>query len=82
MILWAILLLVAVWLCAYAGLRQSAFYLFYAVAVIIVPGLLAGVMHLWGTNAAGLSTGAVFLCGAGVAALAYPINHWRLTLER
>ena len=82
MILWAILLLVAVWLCAWAGLKRAAFYLFYAIAVIVVPGMLAGGMHVLGINAAGLSTGAVFLCGAAVAALAYPVNHWRLRLER
>lgn len=82
MILWAVLLLVAVWLCAYAGLKRSAFYRFYAVAVIVVPAMLAAGVHGLGMAGAVASPVAVFVSGLFVAGLAYPISHWRLKLER
>ena len=78
MILWAILLMLAVWLCAYAAVRRDAYWPFYAIAVLPVPVVLGWAMQ-WVLHPGGSVTPTLLIVlGVGVAAVAYPINHLRL----
>jgi len=80
---------IASWGCAYAAVHRfpgrGAYWGLYAVAVAIVPLVFAGVfagiyMQVDPVRAPGLAR-LVGVIGAAISALAYPVNHLRLSRD-
>ncbi|MEI4195780.1 hypothetical protein [Roseovarius sp. E0-M6] len=76
-----VVLLVTVWLCAYGAVRTGRFYVFYTIALLPIP-VAIGLSYSLFTAETGLSPLTLILSAMAVAAVFYPVNVWRLRLER
>ncbi|QYX56930.1 hypothetical protein K1T73_00475 [Roseovarius sp. SCSIO 43702] len=77
----AIILLVAVWLCAYWGVRNDRFLIFYLVALVPVPAALGLAYGMFRVEDS-IPTATLVLGAIMVSAIFYPLNVRRLRPER